>query len=440
MIWCKPESGLRITNIGGIPVPKPWILRANFILVVSFTCAGISNPAQAQRPRDEALNADQGWVDTTRADLDYQFDLFTAAYNLDAQQQAALRQELEVRLYQEKAFEDKEWVELNEIVQKMTAAGAGDDDNAPETKAAFAKLNHFATNMPTGPDQIADWVDKQVGPRATEGRARWEELRNRGDATRDDKDEMLAKAAAERSTLAESRNSLEAKSVPVTGQPIPSGENATRVWPKTEKQIDQSRVIPPNFAEHPELIRPLVSPPPDKLDPWKPAPLKPGQINPDENVQLAQVATPAANTQVSPQAAVENASIPQMAQPAPLKAAPQAPAPPPPQLPAAPPLDDWDKYVISTATKYQFDDAQLTKAQSILRELKRRANQYRLSRADELARAQLMTDARERDGLLKSLNRPLDALFDELKQRLESLPTVEQRQKAGATTPSGKKR
>jgi hypothetical protein len=314
---------------------------------------------------------------------------------------------------------------------------SGSEDDSPQSKAALAQLNHFATNMPTGPDQIAEWVDKQVGPKAVEGRARWEELRSRGDAERQDKDEMQAKLAAQGADQGEARNKLEASSVPLTGQPIPSGDKAERVWPKAEKQIDQSRVIPPNFAEHPELLRPLVPPPPDKFDRWKPAPLKPGQIAADDNVQLAQVATPAGDTQIAQPAPVE---APMMARPESMKAAPQIPAPPPPQLQAAPPLDDWDKYVISTAGKYQFDEAQLTKAQSILRELKRRANQYRLSRADDLARAQLLTDTRERDGQLKSLNRPLDALFDELKQRLESLPTVEQRQKAGAAAPAGKKR
>ncbi|HUN81423.1 MAG TPA: hypothetical protein VMV81_07930, partial [Phycisphaerae bacterium] len=112
--------------------------------------------------------------------------------------------------------------------------------------------------------------------------------------------------------------------------------------------------------------------------------------------------------------------------------APQA-QPAAPMVAPAPPLDDWDKYVISVTEKYHFEEAQITKAQSILRELKRRANQYRLSRADELARAELITDVRARESQMKSLNRPLDAMFDELKQRLESLPTMEQRQKAAAT-------
>jgi predicted AlkP superfamily phosphohydrolase/phosphomutase len=78
----------------------------------------------------------------------------------------------------------------------------------------------------------------------------------------------------------------------------------------------------------------------------------------------------------------------------------------------------------------------MTNAQSILRDLKRRANQYRLSRADEYARTQLMTNAKDRDERLKVLNRALDALFDELKQRLEALPTVEQRQKATTAEPA----
>ncbi len=111
----------------------------------------------------------------------------------------------------------------------------------------------------------------------------------------------------------------------------------------------------------------------------------------------------------------------------PVVAAPLAPAPP---------LDDWDKYVQTVAQKYKFDEAQMTNAQSILRELKKRANQYRLSRADDFARTQLNTNAKNREEHLKSLNRPLDALFDELKARLEALPTLEQKQKAGAPPPA----
>ncbi len=99
-------------------------------------------------------------------------------------------------------------------------------------------------------------------------------------------------------------------------------------------------------------------------------------------------------------------------------------------LAPAPPLDEWDRYVASVAEKYEFTEAQLTKAQAILRDLRSRAYQYRLSRTHDYARAELIADAKTRTDTLKQLNEAVDAMFDELKARLEALPTLAQKQRA----------
>ncbi len=93
----------------------------------------------------------------------------------------------------------------------------------------------------------------------------------------------------------------------------------------------------------------------------------------------------------------------------------------------APPLDDWEKYVAKTSAMYQFTNAQDDKAKSILTDLKHRARQYQLTRAPAFEEAERLADAKAKSDRLKKLNGPVDRLFDELKQRLDNLPTIPQK-------------
>lgn len=106
----------------------------------------------------------------------------------------------------------------------------------------------------------------------------------------------------------------------------------------------------------------------------------------------------------------------------------------------APPLDDWDKKVDELAQRYQFTEAQQTKGQAILRDLRRRAEQYRLARADDFAAAARLEDPKARKDKERQLEEPLDALFQELQQRLENLATIEQRLRSNSGTSTGKKK
>lgn len=120
--------------------------------------------------------------------------------------------------------------------------------------------------------------------------------------------------------------------------------------------------------------------------------------------------------------------------PAPAKPAAQQPsappAPPPPPLQPAPPLDDWDRVVDTVAERYKFDSQQKQKAQRILKDLRERARQYRKSHADEYEQIKRMPAGQERTAEERRVNVPLDELFAELKERLENLATVEQREAA----------
>lgn len=106
------------------------------------------------------------------------------------------------------------------------------------------------------------------------------------------------------------------------------------------------------------------------------------------------------------------------------------PAPPPPPLQPAPPLDDWDRVVDTVAERYKFDAQQKQKAQRILKDLRERARQYRKSHADEYEQIKRMPSGQERTAEERRVNVPLDELFAELKERLENLATVEQREAA----------
>ena len=104
---------------------------------------------------------------------------------------------------------------------------------------------------------------------------------------------------------------------------------------------------------------------------------------------------------------------------------------------AAPPLDEWDKRVDELAGRYQFTEIQRTQAQAILRDLRRRAEQYMLSRADDFAAAERLKDAKARRDKEAQLLEPMGAFFEELTQRLEHLATIEQKARAEST---GKKK
>jgi hypothetical protein len=108
----------------------------------------------------------------------------------------------------------------------------------------------------------------------------------------------------------------------------------------------------------------------------------------------------------------------------------QQPTRPPRVIEPAPPLDEWEKYVAKTSAMYQFIDAQDAKARSILTDLKHRARQYQLTRGPAFQEAERLQDAGARAARLKNLNEPIDLLFDELKQRLDNLPTIPQKLQA----------
>jgi hypothetical protein len=108
----------------------------------------------------------------------------------------------------------------------------------------------------------------------------------------------------------------------------------------------------------------------------------------------------------------------------------EAAAPPPPE-------DEWTIYTVEFIERYQLNEEQQQKALTILRHQQEARDRYLRRNADEMARVtQLLSDAEteeEKAASLKAyqrLNAPVNRIFDQLKQRLDTLPTRAQRKAA----------
>lgn len=108
--------------------------------------------------------------------------------------------------------------------------------------------------------------------------------------------------------------------------------------------------------------------------------------------------------------------------------------------------DEWELYVQVFIKKYELTEAQSEAAHSILRECKTRAAAYRLSKERDFAEAKKrledvrnskqpaeITKTKEKvwTTVLQKLRKPVDDLFQELKDRLARIPTATQKKRAG---------
>ncbi|MBN1345945.1 MAG: hypothetical protein JXQ73_24860 [Phycisphaerae bacterium] len=105
------------------------------------------------------------------------------------------------------------------------------------------------------------------------------------------------------------------------------------------------------------------------------------------------------------------------------------------------PLPDeslWVQYVRSFCERYGLDEAQKAAAEAILKDLQEQAQTYRGSRSAQIKELQDLqreaTSAEERrevEVTLRDVLKGIDDLFEELKARLNSIPTQEQMRRAG---------
>lgn len=94
----------------------------------------------------------------------------------------------------------------------------------------------------------------------------------------------------------------------------------------------------------------------------------------------------------------------------------------------------WVQYVREFCDRYQLDKAQRASAFAILKDLQKRAQAYRASRADDIkklqARVRNADSAEDRGNAqadLQGLLQGIEVLFEELKGRLENIPSARQR-------------
>lgn len=383
--------------------------------------------AQEGDYRQALGDADPAWVDSWEYEIDKQVDLLVSAYGLDADNEAALRTELGARLVQQHEYDAKMQAELTALAAKITEGGVDpSNEDAPEVKALNDRFIALTNGMPLNELQTAAWIESRVpASTAQEGRQRLGELLERRFSDQSTARGDLESMSGKKATLTQESMNMTAGESPTHSRPLPPGDLGELV--AAQDRVDRLKRYsepgrPQRKSEQQDIAAadvPVISAPPVVTEPPRVVPQPPVQTPP---------ATPS-----SPAPPRPVVLPPQSPAAAPPKA--QAPQAPPPPLAPAPPLDEWEKHMLATADKYTFDHAQTTNARSVLSDLRRRAYQYQVSRAEDYARAELMTDPKARTEQLRTLNKPLDALFEELKQRLESLPTQSQKQKAGQPAP-----
>jgi hypothetical protein len=375
-------------------------------------------------------DADPTFIESWQNDIDKQLELLTAAFGLDEDAKKSLRTELEQRMIQEYEYDPKMNAEVDELAKKAREAGVADDDNSPEVQALGRRFTELSQAMPLNENQVADWVASRLSPEAaSEGKQRWEELvrrRAQMDAAKQDEGSRLS---ARKADFVDETREMQPRYSAESEAPLPRGNNGDFVDAETMRKAGRQYINPADIAAARE--RKAAGLPPDTGS----SPLR-SLAKPGPTVRTGAVA--ANNASSHPRSYPEGAEQ---------GVAPGSPPRPPEPLrlsktgvtsplsampaPPAPPLDEWEKYVVSVSQKYGFDAGQNQRAEAILSDLRKRAYQYQLSRSEEYARAHLLTDANARSESMRRLNAPLDALFAELKQRLESLPTMAQKQKGG---------
>jgi hypothetical protein len=401
------------------------------------------------------------WIVDFRAEIDNQVQRFASAYEMSEDAQNKMRETLMSRMPAQWSFEQAGFAQIEALSKQLEASGA--DENSPDAVALSQKMLDLQNAGPMSDMAVAQEIETTLPPEsASVGRIRLQELLTRRDQMMIAQDSDLDMQASGNAVLVDGRLGSMAH-VSDQSNPLPQA-------PKQEEIADDAAMRArgePGFqpvrepagaaVNTEELVRTAT-------DEHRKIALE-GAIEAEakaasearaeahdkaaaserraftedaskRHVEAKQAFERAATAQKGmPDAPPERAATPSRRGASSGQPTTVAPVQPvtkiePVKLAPAPPIDDWDKHVDATSTKYGFTDAQRTKAQSILRDLRHRAEQYRASRDADFKSLGGMADRKAQDDRKKQLNQPLDAMFDELKQRLDNLATLEQRSKA----------
>lgn len=94
------------------------------------------------------------------------------------------------------------------------------------------------------------------------------------------------------------------------------------------------------------------------------------------------------------------------------------------------PLGPWERYVRDYISRYKLDASQQATARSVLRDMSNQRQLWEDSHRNDRAIIEQIEDPQRRQQQLDSLNAPLVRMFDELKAKLEPIPTLAQREAA----------
>lgn len=437
-----------------------------FIQAASATSTAsgqVNDPASSQW---NGIPAD--WLAEYTAEIDAQVERFGTAYSLTPDAREALRQTLVAKLPEQWSFASKGFQSVQQKLDDAIARGVDLEADTEENRAIMNQFVQIGEIGPLADMVVAKELESRMDPVVAEqGRTRLVDLLTRRDQIVSARDDDFELQSGHNGSLSDAKLAAEA---PLTaeGPPMPRGEKLSEVAPEAVGKIGGAP--PPTAPIQPNSVAAMAAsmtgetvgavapdhsaakPDLKKVQAAADALLaEPGKASPGDLTVAAangRTAKAAAATNGRDHAAAPStdaARPPTKAQEPsfsahqdkgasrPMPAAVEAV-----RLQAAPPLDDWDKYVDATCKKFGFTDAQVIKAQSILKDLRNRAASYRTSRNEDFAAAERITDAKAKADRKKELSAPIDAFFEELKQRLDNLATLEQRAKA-ATPATPKK-
>jgi hypothetical protein len=130
------------------------------------------------------------------------------------------------------------------------------------------------------------------------------------------------------------------------------------------------------------------------------------------------------------------------AQPAVTQARPATPPPPPAPttprvppgapLPEAPLLEQWNAALTSATEKYEFDATQMETAKGVVNQSIKSAEALLAQSKAAMDEASAMVDGPEKAKKMEELKMPVNRLYDSMCKRLDSLASIEQKNRAAA--------
>lgn len=146
-------------------------------------------------------------------------------------------------------------------------------------------------------------------------------------------------------------------------------------------------------------------------------------------------ATPPATAQQTPAPAQQTPAPAEQARPT---SPPPPPAPPVARpapgapLPAAPPIGEWNAALTTAQEKYEFNESQVETAKNIVNQTIKSAEAMMDQNKAAMSEASAMPDGPDKAQKMESLNSPLNRLYDAMNKRLDSIASIEQRNRAAA--------